>query len=137
MTWRIGAVVTVLLAVATSAHALSEESYQLRTGADLVALCSAPADDRSAVHMCHGFCVGVYQTIMAFTMHEKARPLVCPPEPPPKRAEAIERFVAWARDKPQYHGERPADFLARYMVETYPCPKGGGEPSRGSKRRKR
>ena len=139
MTWRIVAVVTVLLAGGTSARAVTEDDFQLRTGADLVALCSVPADDPlrvSAIHMCHGFCVGVYQTILAFTMHDKVDPLVCPPDPPPKRAEAIERFVVWAKGHPEHQGEHPVDFVTRHLMETYPCPKKGDEPSRGSKRRR-
>ena len=137
MTWRIVAAMTVLLAGGTSVRAVTEENFQLRTGADLLALCSAPADDplqASAIHMCHGFCVGVYQTIMAFTMHDKVQPIVCPPNPPPRRTEAIAQFVTWAKSDTEHQGERPADFVGRYLITTYPCPKGEEASHRRSKR---
>jgi len=137
MTWRIVAAMTVLLAGGTAARAVTEENFQLRTGADLVALCSAPADDplrTAAIHMCHGFCAGVYQTIMALTMREKVPRLVCPPDPPPSRAEAIAQFVVWAKSDTEHQSERPADFVGRYLVTKYPCPKDAGESPRRSKR---
>jgi len=137
MTWRIVAAMTVLLVGGTSVPAVTEENFQLRSGADLVALCNAPADDplrASAIHMCHGFCAGVYQTIMAFTMRDKVQPIVCPPDPPPSRAEAIAQFVTWAKSDVQHQGERPADYVGRYLIATYPCPKADGGSHRRSKR---
>jgi hypothetical protein len=140
MSWRIVAVVAVVLAARTSARAVSEENFQLRNGADLLALCSVSADDplrASAIHMCHGFCVGVYQTILALTMRDKLKPIACPPEPPPQRSEAIEHFVIWGKTKTEYQGDRPADFVGRYIVETYPCPKEPDERAPAKKSRGR
>jgi Ssp1 endopeptidase immunity protein Rap1a len=126
MGWRILAVVTALLAAGTSAGAVTDENFQLRSGADLVALCGVAKDDpmRSlALQMCEGYCVGVYQTILALTTHQGLQPLFCPPDPPPSRNEAIAQFVEWSKDKTQYQGDRPVDFVGRFLVERFPCPK--------------
>lgn len=126
MTWRSVAVVIGLLVVSTPARAVTDDNFQLRNGADLVALCSVSADDplrEAAINMCQGFCAGVYQTILAFTMREKVDRLICPPDPPPTRMQAIERFVVWAKGNTQNQGERPADHLGRFLLQTYPCPK--------------
>lgn len=115
-----------VLALAGDARAVTQDNFRLDTGADLVALCSTPKDDPlfvAAVHMCHGFGVGTYQTIQALTNHEKLEPLLCPPNPPPTRNDELQRFLTWAETNRQRLGERPADVLGRYLVETFPCPK--------------
>ena len=140
MAWRIVAVVGLLLATGTSARAVDDQDFQLRSGADLVNLCSVSTDDplrAPAIHMCHGYCVGVYQTLLALTTREKMKPLFCPPDPPPKRSEAIEHFVAWAKTKTEYQGEHPVDFIGRYLIETYPCPKEAETPKSSKKSRGR
>jgi hypothetical protein len=117
--------VTLLLVLAGRARAVTEENFQLKTGADLVALCSTPKDDPlfvAAIHMCHGFGVGTYQTIQALTNHEKLDPIVCPPNPPPTRNEGLQRFLGWAQANGSRLGERPADVLGRFLIETFPCP---------------
>jgi hypothetical protein len=30
-------------------------------------------------------------------------------------------FIAWAREHPEYMGERPVDSLFRFLAEKYPC----------------
>jgi hypothetical protein len=115
-----------LLAMATSLRAVTTEHFVLRNGSDLVALCSTPQDDplyTAAIHFCQGFGSGVYQTILALTTHEKLVPLMCPPNPPPSRNESLQRFLAWAKQRPDMLAEPPADVLGRFLVEQFPCPK--------------
>src|SRR6266478_61496 len=81
LAWRL--LVMAILGFTTAAPAITQDEFRLRSGADVVALCSTPASDplyTAAVHMCHGFGAGTYQTIMAMTHHEKLKPVVCPPE---------------------------------------------------------
>jgi len=135
MSWRIFAVVAALLA-ATSARAVTEANFELRSGADLVALCGVAKDDpmRSlALQMCEGYCVGVYQAILALTTHKGLQPLFCAPDPPPSRNEAISQFVQWSQNKTEYQGDRPADFLGRFLVEAFACPKDAKPARRSSK----
>src|SRR5262249_31696579 len=73
--WRASAcslLVIAVLGVTSPAPAITQDEFRLRSGADVVALCSTPASDplyTAAVHMCHGFGAGTYQTIMAMTRH--------------------------------------------------------------------
>ncbi len=120
------AVLGTLLTVAAPAGATTTEHFQLRTGADLVALCATPGDDPlypAAIHFCHGFGAGVYQTMIALTNHEKLTPLFCPPTPPPSRNDGLARFLAWSKQRPEHLTGAPADVVGRFLVEEFPCPK--------------
>lgn len=111
-----------LLGMAAPAAAVTQEAFLIRSGADLVALCATPASDplyTAAVHMCHGFGVGTYQTIMAMT--NKLQPIVCAPDPPVPRNEIVRRFLQWANDNPKYAAESAADLLGRFFVTQFPC----------------
>jgi hypothetical protein len=119
------AAVTVLV-LAAPAAAVTEEQFHLRSGADLVALCSARTDDPlyvAAIHLCQGFGAGTYQTIQAMTTHEKLVPLLCPPNPPPTRNEGIRLFLDWAKNNEEHAQEPAVHHLGRFLVEKYRCPK--------------
>jgi len=116
--------VITILGVTAPAPALTQDEFRLRSGADVVALCSTPASDplyTAAVHMCHGFGAGTYQTIMALTRHEKLRPVVCPPDPQPSRNEAVQRFVQWASNNARYQSEPAVEFVGRFFISEFPC----------------
>jgi hypothetical protein len=123
---RAAVVAGVLLAPALPAGAVTTEQFRLRTGADLVALCATPTDDplyQAAIHFCHGFGSGVYQTMMALTTHEKLVPVLCPTNPPPTRNEGLAKFLAWSSQHQEQQQEPPAEFLGRFLLEQFPCPK--------------
>lgn len=122
----IAAVTGALFAPAVPARATTPEHFHLRSGADLVALCATPTDDpvyTAAIHFCHGFGSGVYQTMMALTTNEKLPPVLCPPTPPPTRNEGLAKFLAWANQHPDHQKDPPAEFLGRFLLEQFPCPK--------------
>jgi hypothetical protein len=115
-----------VLPVVRPAFAVTPESFQMKTGADLVTLCATPTDDplyAAAIHFCHGFCAGTYQTVQAVTNHKNVKPIFCAPNPPPSRNDAVQRFVAWAQKNPQYHSDAPAELIGRFLVTEFPCPK--------------
>src|SRR5262245_53991869 len=94
----------VVLAHAGPASAITAEEFRLRSGADVVALCSTPASDplyTAAIHMCQGFGLGTYQTILAMTRHEKLEPIICARDPAPSRNDTVVRFLEWAKRNPQ------------------------------------
>ena len=112
------------LASAAPAAAVSGDEFRLRSGADLVALCGAPATDplyTAALHMCHGFGAGTYQAIVAMTRHEKLQPVVCPPDPPPSRNDTVARFLEWAKRNPQHLQDPAVEALGRFFVTEFPC----------------
>jgi Rap1a immunity proteins len=116
--------VIAILGVTSPAPAITQDEFRLRSGADVVALCSTPASDplyTAAVHMCHGFGAGAYQTIMAMTRHEKLKPVVCPPDPVPSRNEAVRLFIQWANDNSRYQTEPAVDFVGRFFITQFPC----------------
>jgi len=118
------AAVLATAAAAAPAPALSGDEFRLRSGADVVALCSAPASDplfTAAVHMCHGFGAGTYQTIMALTRHEKLQPVLCPPEPAPSRNETVGRFLEWAKQNPQHLRDPAVETVGRFFITEFPC----------------
>jgi hypothetical protein len=50
------------------------------------------------------------------------KPMFCLPEPQPTRQQAVQMFVAWAKQNSQYLGERPVDSLMRFVTGQWPCP---------------
>jgi hypothetical protein len=47
--------------------------------------------------------------------------MVCLSDPPPSRDEAIQMFIEWAKERPQYMKESPVETEFRFLMETYPC----------------
>jgi hypothetical protein len=43
--------------------------------------------------MCHGFGRRQYETSVAMTRHERVAPVICAPQPPPSRNDAVARFL--------------------------------------------
>lgn len=118
------AVALVIVAHAAPASAITAEEFRLRSGADIVALCSTPETDpmySAAIHMCHGFGAGIYQTLTALTRHDKLAPILCPPEPPPTRNATVARFLEWATRNPQHLTEPAVDTVGRFFLATFPC----------------
>ena len=114
----------VTLGQAAPAPAITAEEFRLRSGADVVALCATPTSDAlyaAAIHMCHGFGAGTYQTLVALTRHDKLQPIVCPPEPPPSRNETVGRFLDWAKRNPQHLTEPAVETMGRFFVTEFPC----------------
>jgi Rap1a immunity proteins len=113
-----------VLGFVVPAAAITSEEFRLRSGADIVALCATTASDplyTAAVHMCHGFGAGTYQTIMAMTRHQKVTPLICAPEPVPSRNETVARFLEWARRNPQYLTDPAVETMGRFFITEFPC----------------
>jgi hypothetical protein len=113
----------VILAAAPSS-AITAEEFRLRSGTDIVALCATPVTDplhAAAIHMCHGFGAGTFQTIMALTRHEKLEPLICPPAPTPSRNETVAKFLDWAKGNPEHLTEPAVETIGRFFLSEFPC----------------
>lgn len=115
--------VGILLAPAL-VSAVTEEDFRARTTRNLLDLCTAPAGDprrEEAIHFCHGYLVGAYHYHVAETSGPGGRPLVCFPNPPPTRNEAIAMFIDWAQAHPQYMDDPPVETEFRFLIEKWPC----------------
>src|SRR6188508_3562442 len=79
--------------------AVTEDTFLLRTTADLVELCSATSSDpmgTEALNFCHGFGVGAYR-VLAEVERARDAHMFCVPAPVPTRNEALASFVQWAK----------------------------------------
>jgi Rap1a immunity proteins len=120
-------VLIIVLAIALwplCSEALTREDFLVNSTQDLVKLCAASESDplyQAAIGFCHGYMVGVNHYYQATTAGAGQREFVCFPEPRPTRAEAIQMFVAWTKQNPQYMSERPVDSIFRFLESKFPC----------------
>ena len=122
----------ILLLVATVlmlpglAAAVSEEDFQAKATRNIVNLCTASANDPQhdkAIHFCHGYLVGAYAYYSAMSSGPEGKRLVCFPDPPPTRNNAIAMFIEWAKGHPEYMDEAPVETEFRFLIEQWPCKK--------------
>ena len=112
------------LILSVSVGAVSENDFKADTTEQIVNLCTAKVKDplyHQAVNFCHGYLVGAFDYYEAAHSGPKAFKLVCLPDPPPSRNEAIEMFIEWARAHPQHMKDNPVEAEFRFLMETYPC----------------
>ena len=106
--------------------AVTEQDFYVKTTADLAKLCGTEPSDplySAAIHFCHGFGSGAYQTEQLHRAGSRAKPLFClPSDPQPTRNEVLAGFTKWVGTKPGVAALVPAEGLLEYMMETYPCP---------------
>jgi hypothetical protein len=121
------ALILIMSMVPIYASAATPDHFRVRSAADLVAICSTPANDSmypAAISFCHGYAVGAYQYYQATVSGPEGKPFVCvPTAPPPTRSEGLQMFVAWARNNPQHMGEPAVETLFRWLAVTWPCRK--------------
>lgn len=114
-----------LLASVGSAHgAVTQDTFLLRNTGDLVDLCSAAQSDpmyTAAVNFCHGFTVGVFRVLQEEDMARTSRHMFCLPNPAPSRNEGIANFVQWASADPSRAALQPADAIAAFLAQQFPC----------------
>lgn len=120
---RLGGVGVMLLVGVLLSGAFTPDDFVLDSGEDLIDLCTVDENNptsEAAINFCIGFAVGTYRMLVDFT---KQDPVVCLPKNPPSRTKAVQMFVAWAKQHPQYYKDAPEDMLARFIVQQWPCPK--------------
>jgi hypothetical protein len=90
------------------AEAVESDIFRVRSTTDLVEICAVPPDDAmhaAAIGFCHGYGVGAFHYYEASVSGPEGKPFVCLPDPSPPRTEALQMFLSWARENPQYMGE--------------------------------
>jgi hypothetical protein len=104
--------------------AVTEEDFKAKTTRNLINLCTASPQDAhhgDAIHFCHGYLVGAFHYHLADSSNDPKKSLVCFPEPKPSRNQAIDMFVAWAQEHPQFMTEMPVETEFRFLTEKWPC----------------
>jgi hypothetical protein len=110
------------LVLATSAHAIPTEHYQLRNAGDLARICATSAaepDATTAIAFCHGVLAGAYGYFVSVT--PPAERGLCAPDPAPTRGKVAKDFVVWMKAHPQFNNDGAVDALFRYAAEAFPC----------------
>ena len=120
--------IALLAAMGGPARAVvTEDSFLLRNTGDLVDLCTDQQTDRlytAASNFCQGFAVGVFRVLQEEDAAHRLSHMFCVPEPMPSRNEGIVHFVEWAKADPTRLQLPPADGIATYLVQRFPCPHG-------------
>jgi hypothetical protein len=107
------------------AGGISQEDFEVDTTEQLIRLCSASPDDpfyNHAMNFCHGYLVGAYDYYEAAHSVGEGPKMVCFPDPPPSRNDAVNMFVEWAKAHPQYWQKKPVNTEFRFLSEKFPCP---------------
>jgi hypothetical protein len=99
------------------------EDLKLRSAGDLVNVCTLTPgneDYAAALAFCYGFFEGSIRYAEAIAGPKYHRDLVCAP-PGTTRLQAVEVFVAYMKENPQYMDEGPIDAIYRALIPHWPC----------------
>ncbi|MEL6265152.1 MAG: Rap1a/Tai family immunity protein [Pseudomonadota bacterium] len=110
---------------ALPAGAADEQVFMIDTTGDLARLCGASQvhpNYAAAVHMCHGYIIGIHHFHEAMAQavdddiycEEKA-------ETPPTRAEVEQAFVAWVEANPEAAEMEALDGVLTFAAQAFPC----------------
>jgi hypothetical protein len=117
-----------ILVMSGPAHAaLTQDSFLLRNTGDLIGVCSATQGEplyTAAVNFCHGFAVGVFRVLNEQGIADPSDRLFCLPDQAPSRNQMIAELVQWAKASPARANDQPADTIAAFLAQRFPCPQG-------------
>lgn len=85
----------------------------------MIELCKSRTDIEAQT-FCYGFGEGVYQGYQ-LGRDPKAAPTICLPPQGVARDEVLAEFIKWAMDRPQYHQEKAAVTIMRFLPVRFPC----------------
>lgn len=117
-------VFTCMLMAHSIAGAVTKTDFEVKNTQSLLNLCTASSNDplyKEAVNFCHGYLVGAFHFYKALHSGPEGMKLVCFPDPPPTRNEAINQFIVWAESRSEHMNEAPVETEFRFLSETWPC----------------
>ncbi len=119
-----GLLLVFILLVPGLVWAVTAEDFEVETTQDLLNLCTTPSSDPlyvAATHFCYGYLVGAYDYYDAVSSGPKGIKLICLPDPPPSRNEAVSLFIKWLKVHPEYMSEPAVETEFRFLMEKWPC----------------
>ena len=119
----LGAAVCVAAYCAPGHAAVTQDTFMVRTTADLIDLCTAAPSDpmgTAALNFCHGFGLGVYRVLEEIESARKVHTF-CMPDTLPTRNEAFASFVLWSKANADQLSVPPQDAIAAFLSKQYPC----------------
>lgn len=119
------ALAAALVGGAPLSQAAEPEAFVVDTAADLARLCAinpVHPNYMAAIHLCHGYLIGVHH-FQAALAAEMEQPLYCAESasPPPTRNTAAADFSAWIEANPEMGETEALDALLTWATATYPC----------------
>jgi len=115
----------VAAAALGAARAEEERHFLLDTAGDLARLCGTSTDSPlfgAAIHMCHGYLLGVHHFHEALSAEvEESVYCVDDVEPTPTRDEVTADFVTWMDANPAAAEAEALDGLLQWASQAYPC----------------
>ena len=125
--WLSGVALPIGLSAGSAHAAVTEDTFLLRNTGDLVELCSVAQSDplyTAAVNFCQGFTVGVFRVLQEEDMAKPSQHMFCLPSPMPIRNQTISSFVQWAKSDGGRLTLTPADGVATFLAQQFPCSRG-------------
>lgn len=108
------------IAFAFNAQAADESDYLLKTASDLADLCSA-TQDPSAIHMCHGYLVGVHQMYVGISQIHSTDIYCVPEDATMSRDQFVAEFVTWVGGNAEAQTMTARRGLLTFAAQTFPC----------------
>jgi len=100
------------------------DDVKLHAAGELVDLCTVdPGHEHyvPALAFCYGFFEGIIRYAEAIAGTQDHKQLVCPPAGTTRR-QAVDVFVGYMKENPQYVNEGPVDAIYRALMPKWPCP---------------
>lgn len=110
---------------------VEKQAFYLKTGQDLVDLCSLDKEHplhEKGIAFCYGYVTGAMNFYGAIAEAPKVPKIICSESVIP-RSLMVQVFLDWAKDNAEYLSEPPIDSLVRSAVAKWPCQKGNEESS--------
>lgn len=115
---------TTLIMTGTAQANVTDDDFVAKTTQNLMNLCTASPQDpkyREAIHFCQGYLVGAFHFDQAQSGNKQELKLACITDPKPTRNQAIDQFINWAKQHPEYMNEIPVETEFRFLTEKWPC----------------
>ena len=112
-------------AAESSSDGEEKQAFFLKTGQDLVDLCSLAEDHPlhdKAVAFCYGYVTGAMSFYGAIAEAPGMPKVICVDRVIP-RSEMVDVFLGWAKTNKKHLTEPPIDALVRSAVAQWPCDK--------------
>ena len=118
------AIALAAVVASTQILAASQDSHEVNTTGDFVALCDVSTDD-PLYHASMAFCLGYVDAVMdyhaALTAGPKYDPIACP-DTEVTREEVVGVVLEWSRSNAQHlNSEAPVHGVMRAAAEKWPC----------------
>ena len=112
--------IAITLAAYSYSNAAEEHDYQLATASDLADLC-VHTDVPAAIHMCHGYLIGVHHMHAALGDAIGQHIYCIPEDGTVTRNTAAASFVVWMSANPTMAATPAREALLEFARQNYPC----------------